>query len=801
VDSRGQSPVLGAPRRRRHGVRPRPARRLDPLLVGIAGFGLGSCCWLLTGWAGLRLELVLVRPIMIVLDVATVVPALRIAGMPHLPGAKRRHWLMIGIALTVFALGDTVLAVQMIADPQPDRLSGGTFQGGFLAVGLILILLAMLLHPGVVRSGRERVRMMLDSGAVLVAGTALAWWLSVLLTRAGGDPVITAATAALLLVVVFAAIRLILSGAAPTSRAAVIPLATGAALQGLPPFLAPAPGATPSQAYLAMLVLPSVIVAFGPRIEQLRSRWSHGVPEPRRDQNPYRAVPYLAVVATFAILLVALPKGLGIDVWGVVVAAVLSTLIVVTRQLLVFRDNTELMRQAETVLGELRDRETELHRQATHDGLTGLWNRTAFVEHAEHVLHDPDRGHDVFIFLIDLDDFKQVNDTLGHAAGDRLLVEVAQRMRLVTREQDAVARLGGDEFAILFAGPQADGERLARRLLEEITRPCDVHGHSVTPRATVGLAAAASGEAFDEVLRHADVALYAAKDAGKNTYCRYAPTIAAGIEQTHTMASRLVDALDAGLLVAVYRPLVSLQDGAMLAARVLPGWRGQGPAHVVSEQFLMAAERTGVIVPLGEWLVRQACRQLAAWRADPRAAGLTLQLAVTRQQLRDPGLVGVVCATLAEVGLTADRLALELDPATLVDDAARPSLTTLADLGIRLVLRRFGETGAAIDLLTDHRLHGVTLAPSLLLAARSCHRREALACAVARLATQLGLTAIADGVDGADLAVLARRMGYQVGSGAGLGAPMRPDALLAWPGPSWDDELGPVPRPDAVVLD
>ncbi|WP_239118494.1 GGDEF domain-containing protein [Paractinoplanes ferrugineus] len=425
-------------------------------------------------------------------------------------GPVRRFWLILTGVSSSFLIGDTFQTVLTFVDePGTWSTAGGAVQSTFFAGGLVVVVVAMLLHPHPGRSGRARLAFWLDSASVLVAGAVMAWCFAV---RPGQALFTTLGLAAAAITACFAAVKLILSGNAPMRRSAAISMMLAGAVTAIGVFMEPAAGAElPPYVYLVRL-MPSMLIALGPRIQVTIARFDPA-PFADRRRKPYSLLPYGAIALAFVALVVVMPQGVDFRLWGVVVGLGLICALVAGRQLVAFHDNTELIEQ-------LREHETRLRRQALTDGLTGLANRTHFHEQVEAALAaDPVQTS---VLLLDLDGFKQVNDTFGHAAGDELLISVADKMRTAVRDGDLPARFGGDEFGILLrgcTGPEA--EETAQRLLDALAEPVDVAGAPITANASIGAAAAEPGEGVSALIRRADVAMYAAKSAGKGTWKRY----------------------------------------------------------------------------------------------------------------------------------------------------------------------------------------------------------------------------------------------------------------------------------------
>jgi diguanylate cyclase len=504
-----------------------PPLRRDPVMVAAGLWTLLACVLLfvldLHGDAQVRVFWWFQPP----LDAVLAYSSWRVSRIAT--GTVRRFWLVLAVAGTMFTIGDSVQAVSTLTRPDAGSSAGGTVQTVCFAVGLGSVVVAMLVHPHPGRSGRERLAFWLDSATVLVGGAVVAWCFAVGPgANEASDVISTLAVGAVILTAGFAAVKMILSGNAPMHRSAAAPMIISAGVNSFGFFLAPGgTGALPAYVF-AIRFVPSLLIAAGPRIQELLARFDQTTAFSDRRRKPYSLLPYGSIAVAFTALVVVLPAGLNARLWGVVTGVGIIFALVVGRQLAAFHDNTSLIKRLDTTLEELREHEARLRHQALFDGLTGLANRTHLHEEATSTLDACVPGT-VSLLLIDLDGFKAVNDTLGHAAGDALLAAVAGHLHASVRDGDLVARLGGDEFAVLLRDCGADdAEQTSQRILRSLATPVAIGGTHIRAGASIGVACADAGQDVEALMRQADVAMYAAKREGKGTWMCYDLEMEAG---------------------------------------------------------------------------------------------------------------------------------------------------------------------------------------------------------------------------------------------------------------------------------
>ncbi|MFB9490722.1 putative bifunctional diguanylate cyclase/phosphodiesterase [Nonomuraea dietziae] len=409
-----------------------------------------------------------------------------------------------------------------------------------------------------------------------------------------------------------------------------------------------------------------------------------------------------------------------------------------------------------------------------HDGVTGLPNRSYFEERTREVLEGRLSGRTAVIFL-DLDGFTSVNDSVGHASGDYLLGQAARRLRGAVRPDDTLARWGGDEFAVLVeTGPEAAqvavdvAERLVRAVSQEPFRVAD---RDVALTASVGVAFAEDGVPAGDLIRNADVAMARAKELGGRRVEVFAAHMHADVVRRLELAADLQRALMENQFAIEYQPVVDLATSRVTAVEALVRW-WRGSVFVPPEQFLGPAEDTGLIVPLSEWILREACREVAAWRASSWDIGLSLNLSA--RQITAPRFVETVAEALEESGLPASALTLEVIEEMLVEDAEETisRLSELRSLGVRLAIDDFGTGYASLAFLRQLPVDMIKIDPSFVSGLGRDETLTLLTRTIVRLGGDLGLIVVAEGIERPEQLELLREMGCTRGQGYLVARPM-----------------------------
>jgi diguanylate cyclase (GGDEF)-like protein len=418
---------------------------------------------------------------------------------------------------------------------------------------------------------------------------------------------------------------------------------------------------------------------------------------------------------------------------------------------------------------------SQLRHQAFHDSLTGFANRLLFAERVHKALTLSVAGERrPVVLFIDLDDFKIINDSLGHSAGDQLLISVAERVRASLRPDDLVARLGGDEFAVLLERSDGhDAETVATRLVDTLRDPFILEGREMRVHASIGIARAEYGTVADELLRNADVAMYSAKTNGKGGYAWYDPDMHVRAQRRQELARTLEGSVERDEIEAYYQPIVALASGRVVGLEALARWQHPVRGLVLPESFIPLAEETGFMRPIGRTVLRLACEQLESWRSRHRFHDeLMVTVNLSQSELRSPNLAQDVKTILADTGIPPDRLVLEITESSAMQDptAAIDTLGRLRELGVRLALDDFGTGYSSLSHLRDFPIHMLKIAKPFV---DRIDRDSTFVEAILGLASTLGLEVVAEGIETREQAEALRALGCTLGQGYYYSRPLQ----------------------------
>ncbi|GAA2647162.1 putative bifunctional diguanylate cyclase/phosphodiesterase [Paractinoplanes durhamensis] len=693
-----------------------------------------------------------------------------VARRADLDASTRRFWLSLTVACGLFTAGIIANAADATAGPAPSQRVGPITLVFYLGV-LVQIMWALLRLPSWQRSRSDWLRFGIDACVVLITVAAFGWRFSLrdheLWVEQTGSLGAMLAIGLLVGLSMITFMKVAFAGAGQLDRRATWILAVGAAaagtVGGMSPFLI-------SRPYLSTSLVSVPIATLAIHLAAV-SQWRAGatLPRDRRRSRRISVVPYLAVAIADGLLLTtstANPDETRIMQTVVVALTVLA----VTRQIIALRDNNRLMATVES-------HQAELTRQATTDSLTGVANR-AFLEQRTRDLLAEDR--EFHMVLLDLDDFKIVNDRLGHQVGDHLIIETSHRLTALVGPHGTVGRLGGDEFAILLPAA-GDPAALLDDLITEVGRPADLAGNLTSPAVSAGVTRSQDGDDPAELLRRADVAMYAAKAAGGNRWQWFDPGMDRAADEAARLAADLRQALHRGQIFALYQPIVDLTTETPVGAEILMRWDHPEHGLIPPDIFIPLAERTGTIIELGRWVLAQACRQSAEWtRHFGAAAPRRISVNVSAHQLADPAFLTTVRDILAETGADPTRLMIEVtETAVLNATSAAHQLDALRELGLRVALDDFGTGHSSLSLLLDVPVDVLKVDKSFV---SGDYADQAGAIVVRNLISftdDFGIDAVAEGVETPAQAARLRTAGYHYAQGYLFGRPMTAAAFEA----------------------
>jgi diguanylate cyclase (GGDEF)-like protein/PAS domain S-box-containing protein len=436
-------------------------------------------------------------------------------------------------------------------------------------------------------------------------------------------------------------------------------------------------------------------------------------------------------------------------------------------------------------ISERKAFEEQLSHQAFHDPVTNLPNRALFVERVRHAISRARRDDgELGIVFLDLDDFKTINDSLGHGAGDAVLIDVAKRLAESIRTSDTAARFGGDEFVVLLEDVESTevAVEVAERILEDLRQPISVAGKELTVRGSVGISILEAGStaSADELIRDADAAMYIAKRDGKGGYRMFEPEMHAGVLARLELRADLQRALENGEFELYYQPIVRLADGGVAGLEALLRWRHPQRGLVFPDEFVPFAEETGLIVPIGRWVLREACRQaMAIPPQDDGHPPLYMCVNLSVKQLQNSDVISDVEDSLSESGLPPHLLTLEITESMLIDDPdiAITKLGELRKLGIRLAMDDFGTGYSSLSYLSRFPVDVIKMDRSFLRAGASPEHLD-LSSAVVALGSSLDLEVVAEGIELIEQSERLHDLGCKLGQGFHFARPMEARHML-----------------------
>ena len=695
-------------------------------------------------------------------------------------GRMRRSWLAIALGCGAWAAGQVAYTVLAISRGGEATLQGPNLGDlGFILFPVGAIACLLLFPPST--GHRAPARLLLDGCALLTALVAITYPIvrSAHVDTGGTDALAWAKTIAYpagdILIIALA----YYSVSRPTRhRTPLLLLATGVSLMALADAsFATSTGVFADLGFVAAFLFLAYAAGTGGRLLAI-DRATGASPAPTQPPGasmlPY--LPLAVAVTAFAVrALERRPAGL-LETTAVSVAVAT----VLLRQYLTVRDNRRL-------LDEVAEREERLRRQAFQDQLTGLANRALFTDRVAHALDLHRRDlRPLGLLFCDLDDFKAVNDTLGHGAGDQVLVRVAERLRGALRDGDTVARFGGDEFAVLLE----DGSEptlVAARIIEALRAPFVVDDTVITIGISVGVTDLDGSQAvptLDELLAHADVAMYSAKRSGKGQLALWESTMVLPASVDLRLREPLRAALRTGDIMAVYQPIVALSDGRLAGVETLARWMHDG-LQVSPLEFVPLAGRMGLLAEFSDHMLDQACAQLARWTRTFDDRGLKVGVNIPPQMIVDPGFPDRVAAVLGRHGVRPEQLVLEITEDALLGDLPTARMVTdrLRRIGASLSLDDFGTGYSSLLHLQQIPLDALKIDITFVADIDRDSESTRFLRAFLALGRDLGLSVTAEGVEREEQAATLRR----------LGCPTAQGFLFGRPGPAAEIEAGLLP--------
>ena len=658
-------------------------------------------------------------------------------------GSRRLQaaWRFLALAASVYLLGDIAQTVYEATGKSEYPSWADPCYLAFYP----LTLAGVLCFPAARRSRVERVRMALDMAVVAIGGTALVGYvlLGPIIAAAGGSPVLqTVVSIAYPVgdVILFLGLATLLRQSIPSAKGALRLLTVGLLffvagdlVCGYMTLHGSYQGGDPVDTLWIVAVACLAVAAAAQAPLEAAAQVA-----PNRNIDRVAWLPYGAVAAAFVVLLISERSEAVFPVITLTLGALALTLVVAARQFLAQHD--------------LVGAQDELRHQAMHDTLTGLPNRALVLDRAEQVLARARRQHSpVAALYVDVDGFKHVNDTLGHAAGDTLLETVAARLSSVMRASDTVGRLSGDEFICLLDSPDLDAspELVAARILEVLRVPIDLHDPGKQPltiTASIGIARGERDEA-DDLLRDADIALYQAKEAGRDCYRVFESSMHTVAHDRATLEMDLNDALEKGQFFLLYQPTLDLELELMTGVEALLRWRHPTRGLLLPDLFIPIAERNGTIVPIGRWVLDEACAQAAAWHGQGHELGMAVN--VSARQLESDTFVEEARAALDRSGLEPSALTLEITETTLMrdPDSATRRLAALKTLGVRLAIDDFGAGYSSLAYLRQFPVDAIKIDRSFVSGLTGAAGSAALIHTLVQLGRTLGLQTLGEGIE------------------------------------------------------
>ncbi|GIF20581.1 diguanylate cyclase (GGDEF)-like protein [Actinoplanes tereljensis] len=711
------------------------------------------------GWAAL--------PIMAVLAGQA---CLRVSRRADLSATGRSFWLRIGLASLVLAAGVISNAIDATGGPgAPSRYVSPLTSA--LLLGLLFFAFgAMLRLTSWQRTGPEWIRFGLDATIVLVTVGVLVWHYSVRhmwLTNIGALlPVVGVIT--LVLIAALAMVKMTFAGSGHLDRRALAIITAGVALAAAGGALAPYLRGTP-QLSGTMLAAAAVSLALQLAAErQLRAPVTAPIHSSARR---FTLLPYFALAAA-DLTLIAATAQTGRELLLLVLCAVVLSVLVAVRQVSALRENNRLLDTVDGNMRQMREYQEQLDHEVTHDPLTGMPNRTMFTAALAASLA---AGEPFHMALLDIDDFKVINDRLGHNTGDQMLRTIGDRLAATIGPGDVAARLGGDEFTVLLAArTDAEAAAVLDRLLDAVRQPLIVGRHEMTPKISMGATGHEPGDTPEELMRRADVAMYAAKSVGGDRWTWFDPIMDQLAAEDAVLGADLMRAIGRDELFMLYQPIVELPHGKFAGVEALVRWRHPEHGLISPAVFIPLAERSGYILELGRWVLEQVVRQAADWQREyGDRAPEKVSVNISARQLQEPGFAAEMAALLAREGVDVRGLVAEVtETAVLGTGTALDAVKALNALGLRVALDDFGTGQSSLSLLVNCPVQILKVDKSFVDGVTTDSPQAVIVDSLITITQGLRIEAVAEGVETAEQAERLHRVGYRLAQGFHFARPL-----------------------------
>ncbi|HEX9999183.1 MAG TPA: bifunctional diguanylate cyclase/phosphodiesterase [Actinoplanes sp.] len=745
----------------------------------------GGLFILSVGWFLVGLERVWTHPVLgwvptPLMSVLAAYTCFDVARRTDLAAPIRRFWRQLGFAAVLLGVAVVSNAVDALTGPNAPSQYLSTRTIALDVSVLAVAMWALLRLPSWQRTRADWSRFGLDAAIILLTLGSLAWHFS--FRQIGLWGTLTGSTAPVLAIIavtvlsMVAFVKLAIAGAGELDRRSLQIMSGGVALSAARGSMTPLLAVRP---YLSTSFLACAVAAL---TVQLAAERQGRAPMAAAARPPARrrfSLPYLATAAMSLMLIsAAVPRG-GEDLI-IAICVVTLTGLVGFRQVAAMRENNRLLGTVDSNLQQLRDYQDQLAHQVSHDALTEIGNRAMFnAQLTAHLAADVP----FHVALLDIDDFKVVNDRLGHGMGDALLKAISRRLHERLAPGDTVARLGGDEFTLLLPGrTSAQASELLLELVEEVQVPLMLNGHDMVTRVSIGVTTAQVGDDAEEMLRRADVAMYAAKSAGGGRLTWFDPIMDQLADADARLGADLRQAVARDELFILYQPIVELPHGRLAGVEALVRWRHPEHGLVAPSVFIPLAERNGSIVELGRWILHQVVRQAADWEQTYGArAPEKVSVNISARQLREPGFPEEVAELLRTSGVDPFRLVAEVtETAVLGTGEALEAVRALHDLGLRVALDDFGTGQSSLSLLVDTPVRVLKVDKSFVDGVTMPSSEAVIVDGLIGITDGLRIEAVAEGVETAEQADRLHEIGYQFAQGFHFARPMPPEdvALL-----------------------